>query len=138
MKSTHLIFRHQSCLLLLQRLNDDRYIMDTVFRWSLQGWTVSLVQGLGLSADCSNWGGLSSWEKRLRRRLWWAVYVADKWSFVSAGLSSHIKNEDFDVMPLTIRDFESVKQDNEAILASEHRTTDAPDSPPQSHFYHLV
>ena len=66
----------QSCLLLLQRVNDDRYVMDTVFRWSLLAWTVSLAQSLGLSADCCRWVGIPEWEKRLRRRLWWALFVS--------------------------------------------------------------
>jgi len=58
----------QSCLLLLQRVRDDRYVMDSPFDWSLLAWTVS--QSLGLSTDCSSWQGIPAWEKRLRRRLW--------------------------------------------------------------------
>jgi hypothetical protein len=98
----------QSCLLLLQRANDDRYVMDSPFRWSLLAWTVSLAQGLGLSTDCSDWLGIPVWEKRLRRRLWWAVFVMDKWCFPSAGLATHIKREDYDTLPLTANDFVTV------------------------------
>ena len=95
----------QSCLLLLQRVNSDRYVMDTPFRWSLIAWSVALAQSLGLSTDCSDWLDIPVWEKRLRRRLWWAVYVVDKWGLMSAGLVSHITEDDFDVAPLTADDF---------------------------------
>lgn len=95
----------QSCLLLLQRVNSDRYVMDTPFRWSLIAWSVALAQSLGLSTDCSDWQNIPAWEKRVRRRLWWAIYVVDKWSFMSAGLVSHIRDDDFDVSPLTTDDF---------------------------------
>ena len=124
----------QSCLLLLQRVNDDRYVMDTAFRWSVLAWTVSLAQTLGLSTDCTTWLGFPSWERRLRRRLWWAVYVVDKWSFMSAGLPSHIKNEDFDVLPLRSTDFFSSEEDQNSNSEPDRTGT----APVASHFYHLV
>lgn len=135
----------QACLLLLQRANDDRYVMDSPFRWSLLAWTVSLAQSLGLSTDCSHWLDLPAWEKRLRRRLWWAVYVMDKWSFPSAGLATHIKREDFDVLPLTAKDF--VSAELMGADASPRDTTTGADGGggggetdilEDSHFYHLV
>ncbi len=117
----------QSCLLLLQRVNDDRYVMDTVFRWSLLGWTVALAQSFGLSIDCLDWNGIPDWEKRLRRRLWWAVFVMDKWAFMSAGLTSQIHKDNYDVSPLTTADLgyaetpEPTSSDNTS-----------------AHFYHLT
>ncbi|KIW74409.1 hypothetical protein Z517_12349 [Fonsecaea pedrosoi CBS 271.37] len=132
----------QSCLLLLQRVNDDRYVMDTVFRWSLLGWTVALAQTFGLSTDCLDWTGLPDWEKRLRRRLWWATFVMDKWAFMSAGLSSHIHDDSYDVSPLNAADFISSgetessqqQQNNGNIEAAGSTATE----PPLSHFYHLA
>ncbi|KAK5214101.1 hypothetical protein LTR41_000293 [Exophiala xenobiotica] len=118
----------QSCLLLLQRVNDDRYVMDTVFRWSLLGWTVALAQSFGLSNDCLDWNGIPDWEKRLRRRLWWAVFVMDKWAFMSAGLTSHIHKDNYDVLPLTAADFGSAEMTPES-TSFEHNTS--------AHFYHL-
>ena len=122
----------QACLLFLQRVNDSKYVMDSPFRWSFVAWTVSLAQSLGLSSDCSTWRGIPAWEKRLRRRLWWATYVMDKWSLPSAGLSSHIKLEDYDVLPLTSLDFASDMERSSPggqILDDLHKT---------SHFHHLV
>jgi hypothetical protein len=107
----------QSCLLLLQRVRDDRYVMDSPFDWSLLAWTVSLAHTPGLSTDCSTWQGIPAWEKRLRRRLWWATYVMDKWSFMSVGLSTHIKNEDFDVLQLTSTDF--ISSDMESLASNQ-------------------
>jgi hypothetical protein len=118
----------QSCLLLLQRVNDDRYVMDTVFRWSLLGWTVALAQSFGLSNDCLDWNGIPDWEKRLRRRLWWAVFVMDKWAFMSAGLTSHIHKDNYDVLPLTAADFGNAEMTSES-TSFEHNTS--------AHFYHL-
>lgn len=120
----------QACLLLLQRDNVDRYVQGSPFQWSLMAWTVSLAQTLGLSTDCSTMRGIPAWEKRLRKRLWWATYVLDKWNFSLAGLTSHIKDEDFDVLPLTSADF-----------ASDGRGSNAfsPDPPPgPTHFQRLV
>ncbi|KAH0848746.1 Zn2/Cys6 DNA-binding protein [Fonsecaea pedrosoi] len=133
----------QSCLLLLQRVNDDRYVMDTVFRWSLLGWTVALAQTFGLSTDCLDWTGLPDWEKRLRRRLWWATFVMDKWAFMSAGLSSHIHDDSYDVSPLNAADFissgeteSSQQQQNNGNIEAAGSTATA--EPPLSHFYHLT
>lgn len=94
----------QACLLLLQRDNIDRYVQGSPFQWSLLAWTVSLAQTLGLSIDSSTVHGMPAWEKRLRKRLWWATYVLDKWNFATAGLTSHIHEDDHDVLPLTDAD----------------------------------
>ncbi|EXJ79069.1 hypothetical protein A1O3_08570 [Capronia epimyces CBS 606.96] len=128
----------QACLLLLQRVNDDRYVMDTVFRWSLLGWTVALAQTFGLSTDCLDWIGIPDWERRLRRRLWWAVFVMDKWAFMSAGLNSHIHDDDYDVTPLTRLDF-VCGADSDADSAEQQTVDDGGADPASSsHFYHLT
>ncbi|OAP55491.1 hypothetical protein AYL99_10464 [Fonsecaea erecta] len=127
----------QSCLLLLQRVNDDRYVMDTVFRWSLLGWTVALAQSFGLSTDCQDWTGLPEWEKRLRRRLWWATFVMDKWAFMSAGLTSHIHDDNYDVAPLTAADF-IYSDETDPSRQPQHGGGPEGIEPPLSHFYHLT
>jgi hypothetical protein len=123
----------QACLLLLQRHSNNRYVMHTPFQWSMMAWTSSLAQTIGLSQDSSTWTRLPPWERRLRGRLWWAVYVMDKWSFLGAGMPSHVKSEDFDIPP--------------PILSSESNCDHRPSSPSSDasdylsvgpHFYHLV
>lgn len=123
----------QACLLLLQRDNVDQFVQWSPFQLSLVAWTVTLAQSLGLSTDCSTWRGVPAWEKRLRRRLWWATYVLDKWTLLTAGLTSHIKNDDFDVLPLTASDFVSDADGSSAQNSpSGNASCDLP------HFSHLV
>lgn len=116
----------QSCMLLLQRSNIDRFVQGSPFQWSLLAWTVSLAQTLGLSTDCSTVWGMPDWEKRLRKRLWWAIYVLDKWNFTCSGLTSHIHKDDYDVLPLTDADCPHSEFGSE----ESHHT--------QNHFRHLV
>ncbi len=121
----------QACLLLLQRAPNNRYVMDTPFQWSLVGWTVSLAYVLGLNKSCSGWNSLPRWERRLRGRLWWAIYVMDKWAFLGAGMPSHMKIDDTDVLPPNLSvdglsDMEYGDKDSHNLLSV----------PP--HFYHLV
>ncbi|CAG8979968.1 hypothetical protein HYALB_00010736 [Hymenoscyphus albidus] len=96
----------QACLLLLQRAPTNRFTTDTPWKTSLVGWTVSLAQTLGLSRECSDWSSLPSWEITLRRRLWFGVFIMDKWASLGAGMPSHIRVDDVDVLPLTDNDLD--------------------------------
>lgn len=102
----------QACLLLLQRDNFDRYVQGSPFQWSLVAWTVTLAQTLGLATDCSTVRGMPVWEKRLRKRLWWATYILDKWYFATAGLASHLHEDDYDILPLNDEDCSSSTGDD--------------------------
>jgi hypothetical protein len=104
----------QACLLLLQRAPTNRYTTDTPWKTSLVGWTVALAQILGLNHDCGDWSSLPTWEVNLRKRLWHGVYVMDKWASLGAGMPSHIRNDDFDVMPLQNTDCEMMPHDQDA------------------------
>lgn len=96
----------QACLLLLQRAPTNRYTTDTPWKTSLVGWTVSIAQILGLSHECGDWSSIPTWEMSLRKRLWFGVFIMDKWASLGAGMPSHIRNEDWDVLPLTENDLE--------------------------------
>lgn len=96
----------QACLLLLQRAPTNRFTTDTPWKTSLVGWTVSLAQSLGLARECSDWTGIPDWEIALRRRLWYGVLIMDKWASLGAGMPSHIRTDDFDVLPLSDSDLE--------------------------------
>jgi hypothetical protein len=96
----------QACLLLLQRAPTNRYTTDTPWKTSLVGWTVSLAQILGLSHECSDWNSIPTWEMSLRKRLWFGVYIMDKWASLGAGMPSHIRIEDWDVLPIAEDDLE--------------------------------
>ncbi|OIW33637.1 hypothetical protein CONLIGDRAFT_186369 [Coniochaeta ligniaria NRRL 30616] len=86
----------QAGLLLLQRPEGDT--------WALTTQIVGLAQDLGLHRDCSEWR-VPGWEKGLRKRLAWAVYVQDKWGSLTHGRPSHITGEEWDVRGLTEADF---------------------------------
>ena len=54
-------------------------IGDTDYsEWVLCSQVVALAEELGLGLDCNNWK-LPKWERGLRKRLAWAVYMEDKW-----------------------------------------------------------
>jgi hypothetical protein len=117
----------QACLLLLQRAPTNRYTTDTPWKTSLVGWTVSLAQTLGLMRECGDWSSLPAWEITLRRRLWYGVFIMDKWASLGAGMPSHIKVDDFDVSPLTDADLEppSLDPNSNAIPAFLEQEADA-------------
>jgi len=71
----------QAGLLLLQRPEADS--------WSLTTQLVAIGQELGLHLDCSNWS-IPLWERELRKRIAWALYMQDKWSSLIHGRPSHI------------------------------------------------
>ncbi|KAJ5296198.1 hypothetical protein PENANT_c021G03926 [Penicillium antarcticum] len=77
---------------------------DTPFLWSFVGQIVGLACSLGLHIECRMWG-IPAWEKRLRRRLWWAVYAEDKWRSLLMGRPPYIHPAEWDVSELDEGDF---------------------------------
>lgn len=51
---------------------------DHSTNWLTCSQVVALSEELGLGLDCTDWR-LPQWERGLRRRLAWAVYIQDKW-----------------------------------------------------------
>ncbi|KAL4899352.1 fungal-specific transcription factor domain-containing protein [Aspergillus multicolor] len=73
--------------------------------WALSAQLVATMQELGVHIDCDSWR-IPAWEKSLRKRLAWSVYVVDKWMALIHGRPSHIVEElDWAVEPLTEDDF---------------------------------
>ncbi|KAH8690620.1 fungal-specific transcription factor domain-containing protein [Talaromyces proteolyticus] len=72
--------------------------------WPEVGSLVGLSQELGLNVDPSNWN-IPNPEKRRRKRLWWAIYIIDKWSAMTLGRPSHIDEDQCNVSMLSISDF---------------------------------
>ena len=54
--------------------------------------------------DPGDWG-LPGWEIRLRRRLWWTLFVEEKWRALTYGRPSHLHRDDWHVAALTEKDF---------------------------------
>ncbi len=91
----------QAGLLLLQRAKSST--------WTLTVQLVALGQDIGLHLDCSDWS-IPLWERRLRKRLAWALYMQDKWSALMHGRPSHIYDADWAVSRPEAEDFdESVR-----------------------------
>ncbi|KAH9879170.1 hypothetical protein J1614_002607 [Plenodomus biglobosus] len=86
----------QAGLLLLQRPEADS--------WSLTTQLVAIGQELGLHLDCTSWS-VPLWERGLRKRIAWALYMQDKWSSLIHGRPSHIFNANWAVKPITEEDF---------------------------------
>lgn len=116
----------QTCLLLLQRHDSNRYVPSTPFRPALMSTTVALCHCLGLHRDPSQWTTLPRWERQLRRRIWWATWTMEKWISLGESLPSALRDDEFDVGPLTREDLEQ----------SFPQALDSEEQP--SHFVHLV
>ena len=86
----------QAGLLLSQRPEGDQ--------WAPTGQLVAIAQELGLHLDCTNWK-IPPWERGLRKRLAWGMYMQDKWGALIHGRPSHIFASNWAVQPLTDHDF---------------------------------
>ncbi len=91
----------QACLLLQQRLPTNAYLSDTAFAWSLMSTAVAVAQTIGLHRDPMGWSSVPRWERKLRSRLWWAVWTMERWVSLVRGMPSHLGDDDFDVSDLT-------------------------------------
>lgn len=101
----------QAGLLLLQRSGGDS--------WVLTSQMVALSEELGLHADCSAWD-IPDWEKGVRRRLAWAVFMQDKWGALIHGRPSHVSADHWQTPPLQLGDFpESAADEVDAEVSAE-------------------
>lgn len=90
----------QAGLLLSQRPQGDQ--------WAPTAQLLAIGQELGLHLDCSSWK-IPPWEKGLRKRLAWALYMQDKWGALIHGRPSHIFPSNWCVRTLTSNDFPDVE-----------------------------
>ncbi|KAK6456359.1 fungal-specific transcription factor domain-containing protein [Scheffersomyces xylosifermentans] len=80
-------------------------IGDTDYsEWVLCSQVVALAEELGLGLDCNNWK-LPKWERGLRKRLAWAVYMEDKWLSLKHSRPTHINERNWVVVSLLEEDF---------------------------------
>ena len=112
----------QAGLLLLQCRS------ESSTNWILCQQVVSLAEELGLGLDCHDWK-LPKWERGLRRRLAWAVWIQEKWTALTESRVSHftlgrnwivrnIANEDFPELPQV--KMNSMTPDEYNKMLSEH------------------
>ncbi|KAH8901358.1 hypothetical protein GQ53DRAFT_707693 [Thozetella sp. PMI_491] len=85
----------------------------------LLGSAISLAQSLGLNHNCESWD-ISLAEKRLRKKIWWAIMIYDTWSSATYGTPPHLRANQHDVSPPTLADIsapdQSVDDNNAAFI----------------------
>ncbi|KAM3066895.1 Fungal specific transcription factor [Clarireedia jacksonii] len=79
-------------------------------QWAPTAQLVAISQELGLHLDCSKWK-IPPWERGLRKRLAWALYMQDKWGALVHGRPSHIFATNWAVLPLSPNDFPDIEHD---------------------------
>lgn len=86
----------QAGLLLLQRSGGDSWVLTTQ--------VVAIGEELGLHLDCTTWN-IPEWEKGLRRRLAWAIFMQDKWGALIHGRPSHVISSNWQMPRVSLADF---------------------------------
>jgi hypothetical protein len=94
----------QACLVIAQRPEGDS--------WSRTGLLVSMGQMLGLHLDCSDWS-IPQWEKGVRKRVAWSLFMQDKWGALVYGRPSHLTKDNWEVRLLESSDFPETAQDDD-------------------------
>ncbi|KAJ5168645.1 uncharacterized protein N7482_004239 [Penicillium canariense] len=78
------LWKLQACLLLLYERPADNATIETPRTWIFSSHAVACAQMIGLHRDPGSWQ-ICPWEKKVRKKLWWATYMADIWSSVCHG-----------------------------------------------------
>lgn len=90
---------------------------SSLFNPRLMAQLVTAGFDLGLHQDCSSWR-VHDWEKGLRKRLAWALYMQDKWCALVYGRPSHIFASNWTVTELTTDDFDNTPIPSNIIASS--------------------
>lgn len=93
----------QACLLVLHEQPAENGTTESPKVWAFAGQAIACAQVLGLHRDPTPWE-IPEWEKRLRRKLWWATYFTDRWTSLCHGNPPHIHNDSFDTKDIEIDD----------------------------------
>ncbi|KAH8817046.1 transcriptional activator protein DAL81 [Xylogone sp. PMI_703] len=87
--------------------------------WVMMGELMAMSQSVGLHIDSSDWR-IPEWERALRKRLAWAVFIQDKWGALIHGRPATIVRDNWDVRPVGKSDFpETAKDDDDEEGSSE-------------------
>ncbi|ANB14725.1 Dal81p [Sugiyamaella lignohabitans] len=82
--------------------------------WHILSQVVGAAYEVGLHLDSTNWD-IPYWEKILRKRLGWAVYVQDKWTALISGRPSMINEENW-----TVPDIVAEREFTDLFVAEEN------------------
>ncbi|PVI00236.1 hypothetical protein DM02DRAFT_708716 [Periconia macrospinosa] len=96
----------QACLILQHRPPSNPVLSATAFQWSLMSTAVAAAQTIGLHREPASWHLVPVAERKLRRRLFWALYTMEKWFALARGMPSHMTEDEHDVDMLDTQDLE--------------------------------
>ncbi|KAM5368946.1 hypothetical protein ACJZ2D_009255 [Fusarium nematophilum] len=93
----------QAALLLIHERPGDNFTMETPRTWIVASKATAIAQMLGLHRDPMLWK-IAPLEKSVRRKLWWATYMADVWASLYHGNPPHIAKDSFTTSPIQIEE----------------------------------
>ncbi|OAD08807.1 fungal-specific transcription factor [Mucor lusitanicus CBS 277.49] len=64
--------------------------------WQLGGFAIRMAQLLGLHRNCDDWD-IPRNEKETRKRVWWALYITDRFQTAILGRPINLRDEDLNV-----------------------------------------
>ncbi|CAO3624712.1 unnamed protein product [Mucor hiemalis] len=64
--------------------------------WQLGGYAIRLAHLLGLHRSCDDWD-IPNNEKETRKRVWWALYITDRFQTAILGRPINLRDEDINV-----------------------------------------
>ncbi|KAI9313937.1 fungal-specific transcription factor domain-containing protein [Dichotomocladium elegans] len=96
----HVRGRYSPCVATIQALVLGQYHRASLDEKMASGWLLNsaatrMAQDLGLHRSSESWDIPES-DKETRRRVWWSVYILDKWSAAATGRPQTIFDEDCD------------------------------------------
>lgn len=104
-------------LLILCRQNSIHRVPTLPGVWPQIGSLVGMCHELGLNMDPSRWS-IPAWERSRRIRLWWAVFMADKWHALGLGRPSYIHEDQWNVPMVSERDIPPQSFEGRAVPSS--------------------
>ncbi|WAO88914.1 Zn(2)-C6 fungal-type domain-containing protein [Fusarium falciforme] len=116
----------QAALLLIHEQPGDNFTMETPRTWIVASKATAIAQMLGLHRDPRLWK-IAPLEKSVRRKLWWATYMADVWASLYHGNPPHIAKDSFTTSPIQIEEVlmdEDVNDDSLSFLEPSFVSSD--------------
>ncbi|KAJ8100970.1 fungal-specific transcription factor domain-containing protein [Lipomyces tetrasporus] len=104
----------QAGILLLQHQTFRNQVTRPSHSWAMLSEVVAVAQEVGLHMDPTKWA-IPEWERGVRKRLAWGLYIQDKWMALTFGRPSHIHKINWTVTNLEDDNF---PDDDGLLLAS--------------------
>ncbi|KAL4926204.1 transcription factor domain-containing protein [Aspergillus undulatus] len=98
----------QVLILLLHRHLPDEPPLEGSMDSNIRGLLVSSSYGLGLHREPESWDTLPPEQRKLRKCLWWAAWVTEKWMAFSDGRPSQYNRDEYNVLPLDEADINAL------------------------------